>query len=446
MKPVLVFTAAAVALCALSARADDAPVGSGVGVKSANGTDTPPPGEPAAWRGEPTYGSTSLAGSFSHASFGQVYFHKTGASLASHNSDLGACTEDSKHFWQRGRKLLDYSASGKANLASNVLFVRDYAGRAPNIENCMVVRGWEVVRIADEQGKALRNQKPAELAGALAQMVGAEKPPGAVVRRFTNELATSSDPFFIGVGGFGNQSISFASFSQSKEAREGGSKDDRSESPARISQSPAKPATIQSVSAVPAGQALLLVRFVGEDQTNTLEFRRLAEDGSLASAADSLPNTFVASRPIWKRGTPSDAVVAFTIPPGRWVLAQADGRYGLDSFNVHFCYGAPAFDLKADEVVFAGSFASKGKLAPSMDLGPIRNALASRPELASKVRAATYRNGVRTPCDGVGFGYAVEFPEFPFVDGYRFGSRANLEVAPRTEMNSAPLQSSRSPG
>ena len=76
-----------------------------------------------------------------------------------------------------------------------------------------------------------------------------------------------------------------------------------------------------------------------------------------------------------------------------------------------FCMGAPAFGVKPGEVVYFGDMtpfvmvrmASGDKanaMAYSANLDGARAALAGRPELAAKLRAADLRNGATYACAG----------------------------------------------
>lgn len=136
---------------------------------------------------------------------------------------------------------------------------------------------------------------------------------------------------------------------------------------------------------------------------------------------DGKPDAFFAQA---LGGKAKDPVFAVALPPGRWALA-AIASGGSMSVGAIFCYGAPGFDLRPGDVVFAGSFEPKGANLPDMDISAAKQALADKPGLAEKLKPAAYVNGNSLDCGGVGYGYALETPGAPFVDGYALGSKAS---------------------
>jgi hypothetical protein len=83
------------------------------------------------------------------------------------------------------------------------------------------------------------------------------------------------------------------------------------------------------------------------------------------------------------------------------------------------CFGAPAIEIAAGEVVYLGSFEVAGQaiLSPDMALEPAQAFLAPVPDLAGRLRTASWVNGTTDRCRG-GSAYALEFPGMPFEDGY----------------------------
>jgi len=93
-------------------------------------------------------------------------------------------------------------------------------------------------------------------------------------------------------------------------------------------------------------------------------------------------------------------IQVFQAPPGRYVL----WRYLDLTRVVDFCIGAPAFDVAAGDVVYAGSWEMSrgGPISVSMaDEESVRAHLASlAPAAGLALRQAVFRNGARFPCSG----------------------------------------------
>ncbi len=107
------------------------------------------------------------------------------------------------------------------------------------------------------------------------------------------------------------------------------------------------------------------------------------------------------------------------VSAGSYVLggATADPNTGISDI---FCFGAPVFTVKPGEVAYVGDFVPHGITKQALgethnvlgyrsDLGAARAALAARPELATKLAAATLMNGAVYPCYGGRF-YAYAIP------------------------------------
>ena len=89
--------------------------------------------------------------------------------------------------------------------------------------------------------------------------------------------------------------------------------------------------------------------------------------------------------------------------------------------TLNFCLGSPSFEVKAGEIVYAGSFdLSASVFEPNMDLAPAKSWLA---DPSKTVLAATYVNGSQGRCSNNTI-YALEINGAPFEPGYGWGSRA----------------------
>jgi len=107
------------------------------------------------------------------------------------------------------------------------------------------------------------------------------------------------------------------------------------------------------------------------------------------------------------------------VSAGSYVLggATADPNTGISDI---FCFGAPVFTVKPGEIAYVGDFVPHGITRQALgethnvlgyhsDFGAAQAALAARPELASKLVAATLMNGAVYPCYGGRF-YAYAVP------------------------------------
>lgn len=380
-------------------------------------------------------------GDLHRASPGDIYFHKAGATWADHTVDMRQCFADARAFHQARDNSYDYYKPGtfSDNLANELGSglgkaaagaMLDHAARPANIENCMVAHGWEVVRTS----KRLDRDKPQVLAEALSPLVGAASVDGEVVRAFANEAANAETVIYKPTMPFTTQSLSFVAFDAEETIRR------QTEKPAaakpmatRPSPDPVLSLTPDKLGSVGPSEGIVVVRFNGK-ASRSITFTRQGPAG--AAPSDGKPDAFRAQA----RGKAKDPVVVFVLPPGRWALSAIDSGATLNLAAV-FCYGAPGFDLRAGEVVFAGAFDSKGsRNLPDMDLTGAKQTLAAdKPDLAEKLQAAHYVNGHRLSCGGTGYGYALELPDASFVDGYDLGSKAKTaKAAQKTDQAAAP--------
>ncbi|MCX7357476.1 MAG: hypothetical protein NT015_04930 [Alphaproteobacteria bacterium] len=126
------------------------------------------------------------------------------------------------------------------------------------------------------------------------------------------------------------------------------------------------------------------------------------------------------------------------VPPGRWRVTSITQTSGFDYavYITDFCLGAPSFEVRAGEAVYAGSFTQRGAFGPDMDLTAAQADLAEVPAIASRLRAASYINGATYPCGGT-YIYALEVPGAPFSEDYAYGS--NYGAQPEALVVSDPI-------
>src|SRR5205085_12078204 len=80
-----------------------------------------------------------------------------------------------------------------------------------NVENCMFVRWWRVIRLPDGVGEALAALPQPERSARLAGMVGATTLQGEVVRSFGNEAIVHDTTIYGFAGKIDQRSLSLTS-------------------------------------------------------------------------------------------------------------------------------------------------------------------------------------------------------------------------------------------
>lgn len=348
---------------------------------------------------------------------GYTYYNRPGATLEQHNADLVDCAK--RTGLPGPTKNLGASAYN-GGIAFGLVWAGPIAGMYANkVENCMVVRGWRVVRLTDAEGAPLAGLAPADLMTRLEPLVGASTPPGVVVRTWSN-LAMQPDSYRITsrppAPGKGQLSL--------RVLLEGGiwQQPSTPAAPMMIGPTdpiwPTRPIKLEEIPQAPPGGAIVVVRVTGISLSSGTgvgfmrvlgspdETPRPERDGPFTMYA-TIGTLFARKEGNW---------FVLVLPPGRWRLSS--------SGFLDYCLGSPSFEVAAGEVVYAGSFALKGdRLGPDLDLAPARTYL-SGAGLADRVRAAQYRNGDVGFC-GFGVPYSIEFDGAPFNPDYVWGSRAS---------------------
>ena len=239
--------------------------------------------------------------------------------------------------------------------------------------------------------------QPAQQAEALSPWVGAATPNGSIVRRYEpldNLRRNAAGPY--------------------DEARDSLSLAADAGNVSRLATAPASTVaktarnieSIEDFSKVPADASVIVARMHEVAQFQTwLVFSRLD-----APAGDSQgpPYFMVASplRPFWNRSAPNEKTYAFVVPPGHWRITS--------SSLIDFCLGAPGFDLRAGEALFAGSFDGNHPYAPDLSLETVKPALGES-DLARRLKPVQYAGGETFPCDALPqtFLYVLKFPTIP---------------------------------
>lgn len=294
-----------------------------------------------------------------------------------------------------------------------------------NVENCMVVKGWKVVQLSEEDGGALGRLTSNNLRTWLEGVVGAAQPQGSVVRQFQNDAARG-DTIFGGtprVAHRQNLSLRAVSLDNLPEYP-------RFPPPSTRGRTVGVSLRSDELTGLPEGTALVIVRLVGTGQTNGVGFhfermRSFANPAVIATRRIDPVEHFFASVP-WSnfRGAANErreATFAFPVVPGRWGISAKMN-------TLSFCLGAPAFEIQAGEVVFLGTFdVASETLGPQMALDPAAQYLGPSNPVVERLRPAQWTNGVTMPCRG-GFTYALEIPGAPFEPGYHDGGAPGAPV------------------
>ena len=308
-------------------------------------------------------------------SAGHTYFHRAGATIDQHDEALRDCGKAAGGMAQPADS--SAAAAGAAGGLLGALVVGMVSGyiqgqrntRAvmANIENCMVVDGWAVRRIEPVEGAALDALEQPALRDAMALRVGAVAPRDEQVRVFGDELAAQQPVMFGWAGDLDVVSLSVQALPPAEKTEAA----PRARLPRQARTARPPRALAEDALKAPAGAGLVIVRIDGlaEHANRTLTFVRAGETPETpAWVADQQPDRFsvaLSSRAVVRGAVERTTTAAFAVPPGRWRLASLS--QGL--FTVSLCRAAPAFDLKAGEIVFAGRFdMTAAAAAPQMKL------------------------------------------------------------------------------
>jgi hypothetical protein len=342
------------------------------------------------------------------STLGYTYFNRPGADMTAHNADVGACVDQAQRTrsWDETHAQRGLAGLLAANAGHNAV-------EAAAIENCMIVKGWRVVRIPAAETETWERLSQADAAARLTPMVGAAFPRGEVVRVWGNEAGNAANQRFmqsptrtvngqLSVRAWGK----FPEFKDSPDGPTGMPPADTRKFMRQLR----RPDQIDTLS---PGSSIALFRLKGDSLRNGLQllFERLPSGSDEGKGDVAWVGTakFGSSRQY--------AFVAVTLPPGRWRLASMN----IFEQELNFCLGAPSFEVRPGEVLYGGAFdLSAADITPDLSVEPAKAWFAGRPE-ADKLRAVEYRNGSTGICSGSAI-YALEFKNVPFVPGYLGGS------------------------
>ena len=348
---------------------------------------------------------------------GYTFYNRPGATLELHNRELGECVK-----WTRWPGQLDpYRPQGTGPSAAlrGLMFGLIWSGpiaglAAVPVENCMIVRGWRVVRVPEADGKILSEAPLQTLVEQLSGEVGTARPNGTIVRQWGNEALhpgayhTASRP-----RAPGPQMLSVRLLSATSP--EPLPTFPFPEQPRLDRQWPKVATKPDAAATAPAGSGIIVVHVTGISMSNGtgVTFMRVGIDPEdHPSYRDNAPELAGAHIGILSAKREGNWFL-LAVPPGTW-------RFAASGF-VDYCLGSPGFDVNAGEVVYAGSFSLAGPdLTPDLAVEPAAAWLGG--DAGSRVRPAVYRNGLRGSCHDIRVHYALEFPGAPFEPGYTWGS------------------------
>lgn len=342
---------------------------------------------------------------------GYVYFNRPGATVGTHHADLDDCLDKTQLVLPSQKtQILDTGLIGL--LVAQAVFDEPARVRAAaSMEACMVVKGWRVVRLGQEEGAEVAALAPDALLARVMPWIGADAPHGDIVRVWQNDATRASAYASDKSRYFKDGQLSWRVL-----AADGILGSRREENKARrgsVFILPPKPlAGPQAIAAVPSGLATVVIHLshTAKKTVSTLFFTRMGSDRlDRPSWSDNLPDMFELRQS-------GDKWISVMVAPGRWRVDTIGG--------VSTCLGGPAFEVREGEVVYAGHFdLASEDMTPGLDLAEPRGYLSGTPA-AEIVRSAVYVNGTRGTCLPGHINYAIEFRDASFEPGYSWGSAA----------------------
>lgn len=374
------------------------------------------------------------------------YFHRVGADLATHDAELLECLSKAGQTQTirvlnrkkppnpydpngvKPRKGEVLSDNAKSALDLWLTHFKEDRTMAVNTDNCMVVKGWEIVSVSDAVGKEIMKPDEPQLARAfLTDRVGAPAVSGGIVRSWGNDAAYpetrryNGDPSVAGKGSISVKGLPTSDMRMAAQTPGPTKYEGKMPDSAKARQLKAN-----QLDEIPPGSAVIVVRVrdVSSEQSIGFSFERVGADPMVpAWAADGQVSDFQVSQALIGE-RPEGKFVAVAVPPGEWRLSSL-GFYAV----LDLCLGSPSFEVKPGEVIFAGTFDMGGSpFRPDKETIAARQFLKRRPDLADALKLATWRNGSTGKCTGPVI-YALEFDGAPFKEGYVDGGARKAAAA-----------------
>lgn len=367
---------------------------------------------------------------------GYVYFNRPGATPEIQQAELRACLDAASQMIQPdpsagagvGGGPIGAFAVGITRGILNGMATR--RGVVANTENCMIVRGWRIVRVSDIQGRELAALGQAALAERLAPWIGAEIPEGEIVRVWGNDFARRETIPFGPAGDLDKMPLSITALAPvERVAEETPTRGARTLQPRAID-----PVSEAEINRLGPDETLIVVRIVGVNGNGGINFG-FARIWEGESASDSAGGQFT----YFYAGLPQRAFVNMSAPVTRTLIYRASpGRWRINSightlWHTSFCMGAPVFEVVAGEVVFLQFDLTAESRLPNVSQQSLQEALAAAPPaVLARARGANFINGSTSRCSGFATLYAFEIPDAPYLPEYVNGSRANATPATAT--------------
>jgi hypothetical protein len=347
---------------------------------------------------------------------GYTYYNRPGASVFEAQDAIRHCAADVAPSQFTNKP--DYSWNNAS--IKSAYFWSNIGGKQiffTNIENCLVVRGWRVVRISDDEGAALLKLPAAELSVRLEPWTGAQSPHGTIERSWKNDAALASTvktfrvprpiwtisnqvPLTLNTMASVGDMISLV-----RENPQKGPTDFKT----------ARPVDETKLVAIPKGFAVIVLQLRNSTPQGPSYLRlvRLGSDGvGHGAIQDKLPDQifgFVPKDQKYHDGeAPKDIITTYIVPPGRWSINMVS-----DVMSV--CLRSPFFNIVDGEVVYTGviDFGSDGLLLDDSK-STAASTISGNPFLAARLKPARWENGPGLPCSySFGYNYALEFPSAP---------------------------------
>ncbi len=360
---------------------------------------------------------------------GFTYFNRPGANIIAHDEAVRMCVSRSNALSQ-----FTDNQVFKGLVPDLIADAQDDARLKANLENCMVVAGWRVIRLPPQEGRALGGIGKSALAERLAPWVGLDQPHGTIARTFSNEAARG-DTVWGAMPGGGGTILSLKATDLSNLPLPSPPPAQVHPERHRLPVSPPIPVaqlTPDNIASLPAGTALAIIKVVGTGRTNGegLGIGRVDARSTpplmRTVATDPVENLYAAVK--WTLFKGSDREVRETLLAVP--IIPSDYRVESRMNTMEYCLGAPVTTIREGDVVFLGAFDIAGQtLGPDLDLEPARTFLANDPARLARLRPAEWRNGHTFACSLVYF-YALEFPATPFEPEYEGGSNLKASILP----------------
>lgn len=387
----------------------------------------------ASWGNAVAATERNAPANLTRATSGFTYFNRPGADIAAHDAEVRMCVSRSRALPQATDNPMN------AGLVPGLIAGgQDDARLKANVENCMVVGGWRVVRLGDREGRPLSRLARQALSEQLASWVGADEVHGEIARTFGNEATRGDTVWGTMPGGGGTilslKAVDLTTLPAPVPALEPAHPDRLDPPPG-----PAVPViqlTPENVASLPADTALVIIKVVGTGRTNgeglgigRAGFRQLPPSVRQRET-DPVEGFYAAVKWTLFKGSDRErreALIAIPVVPG-------DYRIESRMNTMEYCLGAPVTEVRPGDVVFLGTFDIAGPvLGPDLSLDPAQAFLANDPDRLARLRPAQWRNGHTAPC-GLVYFYALEIPGAPFEAGYTGGS------APTDAATAAPVE------